>query len=101
LTVPDGSLIPPGASIDKQWLVTNSGTCDWDSSYRLRFVGGDPLGADAEQALYPARAGRQATLRILFTAPAAAGTYQSAWQAISPDGTAFGDAIYITVNVSP
>ena len=54
-----------------------------------------------EQALYPARAGGQATLRITFTAPLDAGTYQSAWQAFNPDGAAFGDAIFMTINVSP
>jgi hypothetical protein len=100
LTVPDGSVIQPGAAIDKQWLVTNSGSCDWDSSYRLGFVGGDTLGANTDQALYPARSGSPAVLRILFTAPMEAGSYQSAWQAFTPDGTAFGDVIYITINVS-
>lgn len=101
LTIPDGSAVQPGSQIDKQWLVTNSGTCSWDASYRFSFVGGDTLGAAAEQALYPARAGTQAVLRILFTAPLEAGTYQSAWQAFSPDGSAFGDAVYMTILVSP
>ncbi|MFZ5879765.1 MAG: NBR1-Ig-like domain-containing protein, partial [Chloroflexota bacterium] len=34
LTIPDGTVVQPGASVEKQWLVTNSGTCDWTSSYR-------------------------------------------------------------------
>lgn len=101
ITIPDGSNVKPGESLDKQWLVTNSGGCDWDSRYRLKNTGGDPLGAPAEQALYPARAGTQATLHILFTAPQAAGAYKSAWQACGPDGAAFGDAIYIQIVVSP
>jgi methionine-rich copper-binding protein CopC len=54
-----------------------------------------------EQALYPARAGAQAKLRILFTAPQAAGTYQSSWQAIAPDGTAFGAVVSIQITISP
>ena len=100
LTVPDGSVIAAGGSIDKQWLVQNSGTCNWDGTYRLRLVGGDSLGALTDQALYPARAGTQATLRVLFTAPTLPGTYQSAWQAIAPDGSAFGDAVFIQIVVS-
>jgi hypothetical protein len=100
-TIPDGSLVPPGSLLDKQWLVQNSGNCNWDSTYRLRFVGGYALGAAEEQALYPARAGTQATLRILFTAPAEAGEYVSLWQAFDPNGVAFGEAFLIKVVVQP
>jgi hypothetical protein len=101
LTIPDGTNVSSGQIIDKQWLVTNSGTCDWDARYRLKLVSGAELGAAIEQALYPARAGTQATLRILFTAPSDAGTYSSAWQAFGPEGTAFGDTIYIQIVVPP
>jgi hypothetical protein len=101
VTIPDDTTVPAGSSMDKQWLVTNSGTCNWDSTYHLRWTGGETFGASEEQALFPARAGTQATLRILFTAPTVEGIYQSAWQAFGPDGTAFGDAVFITVNVSP
>lgn len=99
LTVPDGTVVQPGSSVEKEWLVSNSGTCNWDSSYRLKWVGGDSLGASTDQALYPARTGTQVTLRIVFTAPSAAGIYQSAWQAFAPDGSAFGDSVYIQIEV--
>jgi len=98
LTVIDNTPFGPGQSIDKQWLVTNSGTCDWDSRYRLKLMDGPAMGA-AEQALYPARAGAQATIRILFTAPSDTGTYKSTWQAFAPSGDAFGDPIYIQIIV--
>lgn len=99
-TIPDGTSISFGATIDKQWLVKNSGTCNWDSTYRLKWIGGDPLGAAEEQALYPARAGTQATLRILFTAPTIENSYESAWQAVDPNGNVFGDLIFIKIIVS-
>lgn len=98
-TVKDGTSFAPSASIDKQWLVQNSGTCNWDSTYHLKWVGGDPLGAAEVQPLYPARAGTQVTLRILFTAPATGGPYESAWQAVDPNGNVFGDLIFIKINV--
>ncbi|MEZ0394989.1 MAG: NBR1-Ig-like domain-containing protein [Anaerolineales bacterium] len=101
LTIPDGTLISPGSPLDKQWLVQNSGTCNWDSGYRLRLVFGDPLGATPEQALYPARAGSQAVIRILFTAPFTPGTYRSGWQAFTPDGSPFGEPIFIEIVVAP
>jgi hypothetical protein len=98
--VPDGTSVTPGERVDKQWLVTNSGTCNWDASYRIKLINGDAMGAPTEQALYPARAGTQATFRIVFTAPPTSGNYASAWQAIAPDGTTFGQALTIQINVT-
>ncbi len=98
--MPDGSLIQPGGSVDKQWLVSNSGTCNWDSRYRLKLVSGESFGLPTEQALYPARAGTQAVLRIAFAAPSAAGTYQSEWQAFGADGAAFGDPVYLQIIIA-
>ncbi len=100
LTIPDGTNFAPGQQIDKQWLVSNSGTCNWDYRYRLKLVGGDPMAAAPLQALYPARPGTQATIRIIFTAPQQAGLYESQWQAMNPDGLTFGDAFYIQIAVT-
>jgi len=100
ITIEDNTFVSPGSSIDKQWLVQNTGTCNWDSTYRLKWIGGDTLGAAEEQALYPARAGTQATLRIIFTAPVIEDTYDSAWQAVDPNGNVFGDLIFIKIVVA-
>jgi hypothetical protein len=99
LTIPDNMFATFGLTLDKQWLVENSGTCHWNSAYRLRNIGGAALGAPGEIALFPARAGSQATLRILFTAPFTEGVYESAWQAIDANGNPFGDPIYIRIAV--
>lgn len=102
LTIPDNTPIAYGATIDKQWLVQNSGTCNWNADYRLRHIGGGVLGAPEEIALYPAKSGTQATIQITFTAPFADGKYESAWQAFDPSGLAFGDPIFIRIEaVSP
>jgi len=81
-------------------LVENSGTCNWDEYYRLKFRSGADLSAPLEQALYPARSGSEATIRILFTAPTEPGTYESAWQTYDPQGQPFGDPVFIQVIVS-
>ncbi len=99
LTIPDGSLVFAGSTLDKRWLAQNSGSCHWDASYRLKWIGGDPLGAQESQPLYPARAGTQAVLQILFTAPQTPGEYESSWQAADAEGVLFGDPIYIKVIV--
>jgi hypothetical protein len=99
ITILDNSFVTFGSSIDKQWLVENSGTCHWNSEYRLKHIGGAVLDAPEEIALYPARAGTQAIIQILFTAPFTDGVYESAWQAHDPDGIAFGDPIYVRIVV--
>ena len=98
-TIPDGTAVQPGQTIDKRWRVRNAGTCNWDGRYRLRHIAGQSLGAPEEMALYPARAGAEATIRIVFTAPQTPGQYFSTWQAVDPQGRPFGDPIYMQIVV--
>jgi hypothetical protein len=99
ITVPDGTAFAPGATIDKIWKIANSGTCNWDADYRLRLDSGDAMGAEIEQALFPARSDSEAEIRIIFTAPQEEGTYQALWQAYSPSGEPFGDPIFLIIEV--
>ncbi len=99
LTVPDGTLVLPETLMDKRWSVENTGSCNWDQHFSLKLVAGSEMGARVKQALYPARSGTQATIRILFSAPPEPGTYRSAWQAFSPQDEAFGDPIFIEIVV--
>jgi len=99
LTIPDGMLVSPGDLLDKRWKVANNGTCNWDQRYRMRLMSGAEMGANPEQALYPARGGTEFIVRILFTAPLEMGQYRSAWQAYTPYDEPFGDPFYIEVVV--
>jgi hypothetical protein len=100
ITIPNGAIVTPGDNLDKRWLVQNSGSCNWDERYRLRFISGSELNAPVEQALYPARSGTKANIRIQLTAPSEPGNYQSAWQAYDPQGQPFGDPLYIQIVVA-
>ena len=99
LTIPDGSEIAPGEKITKRWLVTNSGTCNWDQSYSLQLISGLALGAETIQQLYPARQNSEFVLEIVYTAPDNPGRYNSWWQAYDPDGGRFGDPLYMDIAV--
>ena len=99
LTLPDGSKVAPGAVLDKRWAVQNSGTCDWGPDYRLVRLGEANLGGPAEIALYPARAASPATWQVVLQAPGQPGEYRGRWQARAPDGTLFGDEVFIVVVV--
>jgi hypothetical protein len=100
LTVPDGTIVARGALIDKRWQVENSGSCNWDERYRLKIISGAEMGLQAEQALFPARSGASAVIRMLLLAPSKPGTYRSAWQAVGPAGETFGDIIYVEIRVN-
>jgi hypothetical protein len=99
LSIPDSSQVSSGERLDKRWSVENNGSCNWDKDYRLKLVAGPELGAPVEQALYPARSGSLATIRIIFTAPSEPGVYRSAWQAYNSDGQPFGDPVFIEIQV--
>jgi hypothetical protein len=96
---PDGTVVRPGEKIEKLWRVENNGTCSWDSRYRMRLVEGEQLGAPVELALFPARPGTQAELRVIFISPRENRYYRSTWQAFGPDGLVFGDPFYIDIFV--
>ncbi len=100
LSIKDGSVFPPGSRLDKRWKVENAGTCNWDQRYRMKLIAGSELGVAAEQALFPARGGSQAIIRIVFTAPTEPGNYRSAWQAYNPQGDPFGDPFFIDIVVA-
>lgn len=100
ITIPDRTIVSPGATIDKTWEVENIGSCNWSVAYELRLVGGSNLSVDTPQPLYPARSGSRARISIQFKAPVETGTIHSAWQAYSPDGQPFGDPIYLQIIVS-
>lgn len=94
-TIPDGTVVAPGTEIAKGWEIKNSGTCNWGPGYTIQLVGGEALGADSPQDLFPARSGSSLTIEIIFMAPEETGNYRSVWQAYSPTENAFGDSFYI------
>jgi hypothetical protein len=99
VTIPDGTSVAPDSTLDKRWEVENNGNCNWAVGYRIRLIAGAELSAQKEQALYPARSGSRAILRMVFKAPLEPGTYRSAWQAFNPQGEPFGDPFFIEIKV--
>ena len=54
ITYPDGSVVAPGSTFRKTWLMKNGGTCVWDQNYVLSFFYGDDLGFDGQVMMWPA-----------------------------------------------
>lgn len=90
LFTPNGTL-KSGALFYKHWYLRNTGSCTWDTSYKLRFVDGDLLGGAYVYNL-PMVTPPQGVLdlAILLQAPTSPGTYKGRWVLESPNGIQFG-----------
>lgn len=95
VTVPDGTVMTAGDAFVKKWRVKNDGSCDWNSTYKLKLVSGDALGGPTETTLYPATAGAEAVIEMNLVVPTTAGPYHTVWQAYDSGGTPFEQAIYV------
>jgi hypothetical protein len=100
LTVPDGSQVLAGEALVKRWSVSNSGSCDWGQDYRLVQVGTSEIEGPGETALFPASAGSTAVWEVSLVAPLTPGEYLGRWQARAPDGTLFGDEVFVLIVVA-
>jgi hypothetical protein len=91
VTIPDGTVISPGASFTKTWRLRNAGTCVWTTTYDLVFDNGSQMGApvavDMPGTVNP---GQVIDLSVTFTAPAKNGSYRSNWLLRSDNGVLFG-----------
>jgi hypothetical protein len=90
-TVPDRTVMLPGAGFLKTWTLKNTGTCQWGRGYALVFDHGDrmdgpeliPLTAAVPpDAVY--------TFAVNLIAPAVEGEYQGYWLLQTPQGARFG-----------
>lgn len=100
VSIPDNTLVPPGAVFFKVWRLRNSGTCVWDGRYQLVTVGGTPLSARSAlpvpQMVPP---GGSLDLRVPMVAPPGKGVYLSQWQMRNPAGVNFGSILHVLIIV--
>jgi len=90
-TVPDGTILEPGATFTKVWRIQNDGTCAWDSTWQLIFYSGEIMGGSATYNFpQPAQPGQTVEMPIILTAPQLGGSYTGEWMLKSPWGMAFG-----------
>jgi hypothetical protein len=75
----DNSVVAPGESFTKTWLIKNIGSCTWGEGYKMVFSYGERMGGEAvplEAAIAPAQ---EVEVSVTFKAPDLAGTYFSSW----------------------
>ena len=95
VTIPDGTIVAPGATFWKTWRVLNSGSCSWNNTYKFVFISGDIMGG-AYVYNFPgvAAPGQNVDIPIELFAPKDNGTYTGYWKIQAPDKTIFGVGQY-------
>jgi hypothetical protein len=100
VTIPDGTVIAPGQTFVKTWLLRNAGTCTWSKSYYLTFVSGDDLDGVETLIGQSVSPGGQAKVSVSLTAPDSYATYTGYWRLANASGVAFGASFWVKILVS-
>ncbi|MFN2119953.1 MAG: NBR1-Ig-like domain-containing protein, partial [Anaerolineales bacterium] len=100
VTVPDGTAFKPGASFDKTWTLLNTGSCPWNTSYKLAFFSGEGMSGSAAAVPSTVNAGSQVNMTVHLVAPSSAGSYTGYWRMQTDQGTGFGGSVYVQITVS-
>lgn len=103
VTIPDGTPVEAGSTFVKTWRLRNSGTCAWNSDYRLLQVSGQGLRAAGAVTLPNVAPGQTAdisvTLSLSLETPLGS-TQTAVFQIEAPNGQLFGARPYVEVVVA-
>ncbi|MGD8465787.1 MAG: transporter substrate-binding domain-containing protein [Anaerolineae bacterium] len=93
----------PAQPFTKQWRVRNTGTCTWDTSYRLVYATGNKpearMSGTPVQLTIPVRPGETYDLVQNLVSPLTAGVYQGFWQMQNGMGQSFGERLPVGIRV--
>jgi ABC-type amino acid transport substrate-binding protein/putative hemolysin len=100
LSIPDGTVVQPGAPFTKGWRIANSGTCDWSAGYSLVYAYGDSRMGGLDTPIgKPVPVGASADVYVPMVAPTAPGTYTGYWQMEDATGVPFGKRVTVKIQV--
>ena len=99
VTIPDGTVLAPGEGFTKVWRISSSGCAPWPAGTRWVFVSEERMGGPESVDVPQTSLGETADIAVELQAPDAAGTYRGYWQLQAPDGTRFGDQVYVLIEV--
>jgi hypothetical protein len=99
VTIPDNTAMVPGQTFTKTWKVRNSGTCAWESGFKLISTGGDAMGGTAQALTQSVAPGAEIDVSVAMTAPNKTGLVRGNWRMSTASGTVFGDELYVLINL--
>jgi hypothetical protein len=104
VTIPDGSVIEPGADFQKVWALKNTGSCTWDEGFALVYIGGsnpnlDPYNFEFKRSSDFVAGGQSINMTLNLTAPCTPGKYEGHWRMRSDTGFFFGTILSVYIEV--
>jgi len=74
VTIPDNTVMTPGATFTKTWRFLNNGKCNW-SGYTIAFFAGDRMESPDSAPVPQTEAGKTVDVSVDLTAPSIDGAY--------------------------
>jgi len=105
VTIPDGSVVKGGETLQKIWKIRNTGSCPWDEGYTLVHIGGSIESNNFQPENYEfqskdtVESGEAINLAITFNAPCKAGKYEAHWRMQTDAGYYFGTLLSMYIEV--
>ncbi len=100
VTIPDNTQVTPGQSFTKTWLVSNTGTCDWEPGFIFNVVGGDAMNGVAVTLNQTVQPGRQYEFSVPMVAPTdQTGELKGTWRLSDANNNFFGDGVYVLIEI--
>lgn len=99
VTVPDGTQMTPGQTFTKTWRIQNTGSCAWNTNFKVTFVSGDQMGGSATAITESVNAGASIDVSVNLTAPSTPKSYTGYWRMSTDGGQAFGMSFYVQISV--
>lgn len=90
VTIPDGTVIAPGAEFLKTWKIRNTGSCAWGAGYTVVFGYGERMNGQPAALNTTVTSGQDVDVSVQFKAPSTVGEYRSFWRMANARGSAFG-----------
>ncbi len=105
LTVPDGQIVTPGTIFTKSWYIQNSGTCTWNSKYKIAYDSGNLVGSAKTFSIlndgYYVKPGESIVVSATLIAPEVVNTdYATYWALENDKGEHFGSGAAKNVYLS-
>lgn len=101
-TIPDNSELDINDSFTKSWRVRNTGTCTWNSNYKIVFFSGDQMsGPNSKNFSGTFAPGEVMDISVPLKAPGTTGTYTGYWKLQGDDGVNFAQLYVLIKAVGP
>jgi len=101
VTIPDNTVMTPGQTFTKTWAVQNTGTCTWNTSYKLAFAFGTAMNGTPTAVPQSVAPGAQAQISVNLVAPSTLGNFTGNWRLQNDQGQYFGTLLTVVINVVP